>query len=113
MINKESFLSTYEMVVLGKKPAPPDWGSREDDPSAYSVSCNDTLEGARNPLKCLVRHHPAAILARGHASSDLGPLQRTADRVPQYRDKSHIDWWLYADSDPSPWFSEVETSRDE
>ncbi len=112
-INKESFLSTFETISQGAKPAPPDWEKRKGDPSAYSVSCNDTLEGARHPLKCLVQYHPAAILAHGTASSALGPLQRTADRKPLSRDKSHIDWWLYADSDPSPLFSQVEVSFEE
>lgn len=107
-INKETFSSSFEDVYFERKPKPRNWENRKDCPGTYSVSCNDSLEGASHPLKCLVAHHPAAFLVQGTASSDLGPMQRTVDRDPTYPDESHIDWWLYADSDPSPMFRKVE-----
>lgn len=106
-INKDSFLSTFEMVLSGAKPEPWDWEEQKKEPGAYSVSCNETLEGAQKPLTCLVKHYPAAFLIHGTASSELGPMQRSKDRDPQYPSPDHIDWWLYADSDPSASFSPV------
>lgn len=44
---------------------------------------------------------------KGVASSELGPIQRTRERNSKCRQQSHIDWWLYADSDPSPGFEMV------
>lgn len=112
-INKESFYSTFEEVMLNRKPAPPNWEKRKSEASAFSVSCNDTIDGVRHPLKCLVKHYPAAIVACGKASFKLGPLQRTIDRIPSYPDKTHFDWWLYAESDPSPMFYQVELPSEE
>lgn len=113
IINKCTFKSTYEEVISGDRPKPPNWTEMLGDPSTYSVSCNDTLEGAKNVLKCLVRHHPCLFIIIGHASSEMGPLQRTSDRkvnVTIHSHHSHFDWWLYSDSDPSPNFKRYEES---
>lgn len=111
-ICKDAFLSTYEEVELkGKKP-PVHWKTKKKKPGGFSVSCNDTLEGALNPLKCLRRPYPGAFLIYGMASSELGPIQRTVEREPEYDDETHLDWWLYADSDPSPGFDRVEVPED-
>lgn len=107
-INKETFYSTFELTHLGIRPTPCNWEKKLEQPGTYSVSCNDTLGSCRNALKCLVDHHPAAFLIQGTATSALGPMQRTVDRDPHYQDPSHIDWWLFADSDPSPMFHKFE-----
>lgn len=64
-------------------------------------------------LKCLTDYHPAAFVIQGIATSELGPLQKTVDREPGIRNKSHIDWWLYKASDPSPRFIAVAVSSAE
>lgn len=110
IINRESFYSTFMEITFGGKPAPYGWEKRQYEPGIYSVSCNDTEDGVRHPLKCLVKHHPKAIVAHGKASSIFGPLQRTVDRAPDYPDQSHIDWWLYEGADPSSLFSQGEVS---
>lgn len=109
-INKETFLSTFEEVHIGKKPVPWRWKKENYTmrPGDFSVSCNDTKENAAHALKCLVGFHPKAFLIHGTASSRYGPLQRTVDREPDYPDESHFDWWLYGDSDPSAAFKRVE-----
>lgn len=106
-INKETFSSSFEDFYYGRKPWPWNWEKKREDPGSYSVSCNDSIEGVSNALKCLVSHHPAAFVIRGTASSEFGPMQRTIDRDPKYPDESHIDWWLYVDSDPSPMFQRI------
>lgn len=111
-ISREAFLSSYEEMSLGKKPFPQYWEQRKNKPGSFSVSCNDSIQGGLNPLKCVRRPYPKAFLMCGIASSVFGPMQRTADRIPNYTDKTHIDWWLYKDADPSPGFVEVEVSEE-
>lgn len=110
VIDKNTFRSTYEEIIAGNKPKPYNWAKKIADPSTYSVSCNNTLDGVKNALKCLVLHFPDLFIIIGHASSKMGPLQKTADRVVSYPDQSHFDWWLYLDSDPSPNFKRYEES---
>lgn len=112
-ICKDSFLSTFEATLSGKRREPPNWEEQLSDPGVYSVSCNDSEKDALNVLKCLTRYYPAPFVMKGIASSELGPMQRTSERNPQYRQKSHIDWWLYVDSDPSPGFEMVPTPQNE
>jgi len=108
IICKDTFLSSYEEVLLGLRPEPYRWERQKKKAITYSTSCNDTLEGAMNPLKCLTDYFPEAYLIHGTACSEYGPLQRTIEREPSYKDETHHDWWLYADSDPSPCFTRVE-----
>lgn len=108
-ICKDTFMSSHEEVLFRGKPKPPPWKAKRDPAGMFSVSCNDTLEGALNPLKCLRRKaYPEAFLIHGMASSEFGPMQRTKDRVPDYDDETHWDWWVYADVDPSPGFTRVD-----
>ena len=112
-ICKETFLSTYESVCLGLIPKRWNWDKAIRKPITYSVSVGDSLEDMVNTLKCLTDYHPKAFIIQGMASSELGPLQKTVDREPAFKHKSHIDWWLYKDSDPSPMFVKVAVSEEE
>ena len=112
-ICKDSFLSTFEATLSGKRREPPNWKEQLRDPGVYSVSCNDSEKDALNVLKCLTRYYPDPFIMKGTASSELGPMQYTVERDPQYKFKSHIDWWLYADSDPSPGFEMVPIPQNE
>lgn len=112
-ICKKAFLSTYESVVLELIPRPYDWDKRLKKPITYSVSCGDSLKDMLDTLKCLTDHHPAAFVIQGIATSELGPLQKTVDRQPNIKNKSHVDWWLYKASDPSPRFVAIAVSEAE
>lgn len=106
IINKESFLSTFEEVQLGKKPMTKDWERRLKNPSTYSTSCDTNLDSIKNTLKCLKDYYPAPIIAQGTATFQHGPLQRTSERTG--RETTHVDWWLYSEADPSEDFAHCE-----
>ena len=112
-ICKETFLSTYESVLLGIIPKRRNWEKELKKPITYSVSFGDSLKDMLDTLKCLTDYHPAAFVIQGIATSELGPLQKTVDREPGIRNKSHIDWWLYKASEPSPRFIAVAVSSAE
>ena len=112
-ICKEAFLSTYESVMLGLKPKLRNWDKELKKPKTYSVSCGVSLKDMLDTLKCLTDYYPAAFVIQGIATSELGPLQKTVDREPNYRNKSHVDWWLYKASDPSPRFVAATVSEAE
>ena len=101
-ITRDAFLSTFENVHLGRRPKDRGWERKLRKPETYSTSCDSDYEAVLGTLDCLRRHHPAPFVMRGTASSDLGPLQPTSERTG--RPTSHVDWWLYRDSDPSPKF---------
>lgn len=104
-INKQAFLSTFEEVKLGLRPPGFRWEKQLNDPGTYSTSCNTDLQEILGVLDHLQGYHPQAILCQGDATSDLGPLQLTSERIK--RPTNHVDWWLYKDSDPSQSFAEV------
>ena len=109
----DTFLSTYESTLLGLIPKRKNWEKALKKPITYSVSFGDSLADMRNTLKCLTDYHPEAFVIQGMATSELGPLQKTVDREPDYRNASHVDWWLYKDSDPSPIFKKVAVDVEE
>lgn len=37
--------------------------------------------------------YPCPIIIKGNTSN--GMVQRSADRIPDYPDKEHVDWWIY------------------
>ena len=102
IINKESFLSTYEEVVSNRRPVPLNWGDILNNPSTYSTSCDTELKPIKNILKCLKRYYPKPIIAEGTATFEYGPLQCTRERTGEKT--THVDWWIFADGDPSSCF---------
>lgn len=108
ILNREAFLSTYELVHLGLRPKSEDWEERLNDPGTYSTSCFKKRRDIANNLKVMKRHHPSPIVVYGMATSDYGPLQETKERIPTK--SSHVDWWLFKKADPSSDFEEVEVS---
>ena len=109
ILNRDAFLSTYELTVLNKRPKGANWEEDLKDPGTYSTSCDTNLKGLKNNLKVLKRYHPSPIIVHGIARSAYGPLQKSADRTGERT--SHVDWWLYKDADPSGDFSEIEVSE--
>lgn len=109
ILNREAFLSTYELTLLGKRPKGEDWDEKLKDPETYSTSCYIKLNELKQSLKTLRRYHPSPIIVYGTASSAYGPLQKSKERTG--KKTSHVDWWLYKNADPSGDFSEIEVSK--
>ena len=73
IINKDAFMSTFEEILLGRKPRPMKWEKMLDDPSTYSTSCDTDLRGIKNVMKCLKKYYPAPIISSGDATFLHGP----------------------------------------
>lgn len=105
-LDKQAFISTFEEVKLGLRPPGMRWSAQLKDPGTYSTSCNTDLDQIMGVLDSLQGYHPRAFLSVGEAFSEIGPVQRTSERKKNAN--GHVDWWLFKDADPSPYFQQVE-----
>ena len=103
-INRDAFISSYEEVVKGLRPAPK-IGMDLDDPGTYSTSCNMEYSEAEYMLKIFMRHYPRPCIAKGLTEYKCGPCQLTSER--EERIDTHVDWWIYKDANPQDYFEEV------
>ena len=102
-INRQSFISTYEEIK--QKLIPPRKNMDLMDPGLYSTSCNMEYPEAEYALKLFMRHKPNAFIAKGETEKTCGPSQLTSDR--EKRADTHVDWWIYQESEPQLYFHEV------
>ena len=102
-IDSQAFLSTAEEVAKGLRPV----GKNDDinDPSYYSTSCDLRIEELYKLLKLTMKREPKAFIAKGVTEPLCGPAQLTKER--EYRDTTHVDWWIYKDATPEIFFEEV------
>lgn len=103
-IDREGFISTYEEIARGL--IPPKKKLDLNDPGTYSTSCNIEYAEAEYALSVFMRHHPKPIIARGETEGECGPSQLTSERETE-RSDTHVDWWIYEESEPQAFFSEV------
>ena len=103
IINRESFLSTYEEIDKGL--IPPKKRMECNDPGIYSTSCNIEYSEAEYVLKLFMRHYPKPFIAEGITESTCGPCQLTSERKQD--NTTHVDWWIYKDARPEGYFKEV------
>ena len=102
-INRDSFIGTYEEIQRGL--IPPKKKMILKDPGLYSTSCNIEYSEAEYALNMFMRHYPRPFIAKGETEATCGPCQLTAER--EERDDTHVDWWLYEETEPQTYFSEV------
>lgn len=109
-IDREGFISTCEEVVRGLRPH--NWRDDPADPSYYSTSCNEELKDAMRVVSLLSGNHPKSIVVQGVIkANECGPWQLTEERTGKKED-SHIDWWVYEDSNPEKYFSEISENEE-
>lgn len=70
-------------------------------------------EGAKEENKHVYRvikygeiNNPKAFIAYGETEAACGPCQLTSER-DKSRNDTHVDWWVYDDTDPQVYFREV------
>lgn len=103
-IDRDGFISTFEEIRRGL--IPPSSKLKDlNNPSLYSTSCNEQISELKYVLELLSGHHPAAIIAKGTIHSSCGPWQLTSERTGVVG--THIDWWVYENSSPQEYFTEV------
>lgn len=103
ILDRESFISTYEEIQRGLRP--PAKRINLNDPGIYSTSCNIAYSEAEYALKLFMRHYPEPFIVKGRTEGSCGPCQLTSER--EERKDTHVDWWIYEESDPQTYFSEV------
>lgn len=81
-----------------------------NNPEIYSTSCNMTYSEAEYVLDLIMRHHPRAFIAEGETEGTCGPCQLTSEREKE-RKGTHVDWWIYEETAPQMYFSEVKKNE--
>lgn len=96
--DSRSFLGSYDEYLVN-----PDGRSMPDikDIGGYSTSCNLTPKAPKKILKCLKTKYsevyPKPVVVVGKTICGLS--QETYKRITDYKDKTHVDWWIYLDCD--------------
>lgn len=103
IINRESFISTFEEIRRGLIPAKKNMSLNEAD--IYSTSCFVDYSDAEYILKLMMRHYPTPFIATGVTESTCGPSQLTSER--KNVNTTHVDWWIYDETQPHKHFEEV------
>lgn len=100
IIDKKAFLSNYELYLQEEY----ELRDIKDlaDVGIYSTSCYEKKGEINNFLKCIRKYHDRPIVAKGTTKSICGITQRTRERTG--KKNSHVDWWLYKNSNPEKFF---------
>ena len=95
-ITDVEFMGTYEETLYEQRNCDKDL----TEIGSYSTSCYLTPKNPRKFLKFLKRSlfkkypHPIII----HGNTICGLSQLTKERILDYPDEEHIDWWIYKGS---------------
>lgn len=103
-IDRQAFYGSYEAQAKGLISIK-NISEDSDDPGQYSTSCFENIRDIKKMKKLFSRHYPEVIVAYGTTEKSCGPHQRTIERESDRRD-SHVDWWIYENSDPQNYFRE-------
>lgn len=108
LMDPRSFWNTHlEKRMLGTRPKlPPGRKAKKPSLSDYSTSCFMTIERPREICDHSMREHPQAVILEGVTCPACGPT-----RCNEFT--GHVDWWLYKDSQPHMFFSEIEVNSNE
>ena len=82
----------------------------QKDIGLYGTSLFDNEDRAIKILDMLEEKYDGPILLKGTILPEFGLSMYTRDSVSKrrgYKNKYHIDWWIYEDADPSPYFTEL------
>lgn len=107
-INRDAFRGSYEDCIIKKVISNKNITEDSTDPGHYSTSCFESIKDARRMKRLFTRRYPDTIVAKGITSKDCGPCQRTTERLPDKKG-SHVDWWIYENSNPENYFEKIET----
>lgn len=88
-----------------------------DEIEEYSTSCYEKLKDIKNTLRMMQKHYPEPIVAKGVTKSCCGPSIRSKElsviNIKRKHIKSHVDWWIYDNTNPQDYFSEIKIGDDE
>ena len=91
----EAFDNTYCEVLNGTTGK----NKNYDDPGTYSTSVYLIPEPCEKFIKILAQKHkdtyPSPAVLVGNIHLEDGRAQRTKERIYEYEDPYHVDWWIY------------------
>lgn len=116
IINRDAFLSSAIEMAVRKGVVNRDAYFAELDKAdgidMFSTSFFEKQKDAKRILGLKKKYNDSPILMRGNIVPELGLSIRTRDSktrdISKRSKNSHIDWWLYKDSDPSYLFNKEE-----
>lgn len=103
--DRDSFLPTFEQQGYEYR-----MGDDPEDPGLYSLSVYEKPKEIKRFIKHDSDMQVPYKIAQGFTEPEYGLIQRTKERKPKA--KSHIDWWLFKDKEPSGEFSLIEDFED-
>jgi hypothetical protein len=93
IINESTFWCSYEEYQYEDRKSK----KSPDEIGLYSTSCYLSPKSPEKFLNFIKRRYheqyPHPILIHGNTICGLSQL--TKDRIPNYKDKDHVDWWIY------------------
>jgi len=97
--DKESFLPTYEERGFRHF-------ENEDhtDPGIYSLSTYENPKHIKRFVALTSDYSVPYKIAVGYTEPEYGLVQRTSERIPKRKCRSHVDWWLYQNANPQEVF---------
>lgn len=115
--NRDAFLSTFLQNIKDGK-----YNDRDsvlalelskNDIGEYATSLSTSEKRARKLLQLMERHYDGPILLKGTIHPEYGLSMLTKySKSNRKTDKFHVDWWVYADVDPSCHFSVIELKEE-
>lgn len=76
--------------------------------NSYSVSTFEKFNDIKRTLKLMQRKNPKAKVAYGTTVRSCGLSAHTKNYMKKKNAKSHIDWWVFKNSNPHRYFNELE-----
>ena len=96
-LNRTTFLNSFEERIYENRKPQIDISNII---GSFSTSCYLSIWGPKkflNLIKAKYRKkYPRARIIEGYTLCGLSQLTR--ERIPDYPDKDHVDWWIYEDS---------------
>lgn len=98
-IEEKVFLNTYGEIQYGYIPDD-DSKYPKNNIGTYSTSvyterknCDKFINMLKRSVR-LRKLYPYPVVIKGKTSNGL--IQKTVDRIPDYIDPTHVDWWLFS-----------------
>lgn len=98
-IEERTFLSTFSEIQCGYIEDSERYA--KDEIGTYSTSVYTDRKNCDKFIKLLKRgrrlrlKYPYPVIIKGKTS--MGYVQKTKDRILDYNDDTHIDWWIFKD----------------
>lgn len=110
--NRDAFLGSFLTDIIDGKYNNRDVAIAKQcaqaDIGTYSTSLSESEAKAIKTLEMLEKKYDGPILLKGTITPEFGLSMYTRNSASKrISNKYHIDWWLYENADPSPYFTKL------